>query len=266
MAKFNVDKPVESIKPFLPEERHKFINLCILTKVSVKMMTPAAEDQNGVPSTYEYAGIEIPTLVFEFKQIRPEGDDTERVSIYTEKPCVINKKDGGVIADKDIKMILDQMFDRILHIHNSLKKNVNYKEMKNSEVPELKETVAVPERLASYTAFFQYIADSFNIGKNNLPIYKDEKGKPVLLWLKLIANYPDGKYLTLPTFVGKGFIEMFNIKYPHSSLTFDGKETYVTKSGTATTTKSSGANGASAAEPAGDEISKDLQDILDGKM
>lgn len=264
MAKFDVDKVVEGLKPFLPEEKYKFINLCKLNKVSVKMVKAATEDDKGVPSTYEYAGIEIPNLVFEFQQIRPDGDDSERFYIHAEKPCVINKKDGGIVTDKEISGIITQMFDRILHIHKAFAKSVNYKDMKNAEVPELKETAAIADRIASYVAFFEYIAASFNSGKiPTIPIYKDDKQKSVLLWLKLVANYPDGKYLTIPGFVGKGFIEMFKLTYPHSSLTFTGKETYVIKQASQSGAKASTSGAATQSEAANEEVSADLQAIID---
>lgn len=273
MAKINVNKVVENVKPFQPEEKYGNMSLGKLNRVYIKFTETPAEKEDGTVSTYDYAGKKLPMLAFEFQQVYAEGDGPDRFHTHYEKPIVITKNDGGLVADKDIEAMLTQQFDRILHIHRAFAKSPNFIALNESNIPEIKETIGVDERLESYLAFYQWVVDSFNNGKGlvqgskeeHIPIFRNEKNASILLWIKLVANYGDNKYLTFPSFVGRGFLELFNAKYPKPSLMFEGKETWRLK--TAATAAAAPAGGSAPAnnEAGDDEISSDLKDLIEGK-
>lgn len=273
MAKFDVNKTVESLKPFAPEEKYGHMSIAKINSVKVVMTEAKTEDDKGIASTYEYAGCKVPNLVFEFQQVFTEADAPERFHFHYEKPVVTLKNDGTLVTDENINILLTQMFDRILHIYKTFSKSPNYKPFVEKEIPEILETAAIDVRLESYTKFFEYIAKCFNEGKaiegkdgkvEYLPVYKDDKKKSVLVWLKLIANYPDNKRLVLPNFIGKGFIEVFKASYPKPSIMFEGKETYILKTINDSASKGSSAKGGATAATSDDEdISDDLKSIIE---
>ena len=269
MAKINVNKVVEKVKPFQPDERYGFMSLGKLNKVFINFVETPAEKADGTISTYEYAGKKVPMLTFEFQQVYAEGDGPDRFYTHYEKPIVILKNDGGLVTDKDIETMLTQQFDRILHIHGVYSKSPNFLPLDAATAPEIKETVGVDERLESYLAFYQWVVDAFNKGKGvnptnkeeKLPIFRNEKNHPMTLWIKLIANYGDNKYLVFPTFIGRGFIELFNPKYPKPSLMFEGKETWKIKTAATAATKTTSETTTDSPDGV-EELSDDLKELI----
>ena len=269
MAKINVNKVVERVKPFQPDERYGFMSLGKLNKVFINIIESPSEKEDGTPSTYEYAGKKVPMLTFEFQQVYAEGDGPDRFHTHYEKPLVLLKNDGGLVADADIEAMLTQQFDRILHIHGAFSKSPNFVALDAATAPEIKETAGVDERLESYLAFYQWVVDAFNKGKGvnpsnkaeKLPIFRNETNHPLKVWLKLVANYGDNKYLVFPTFIGRGFIELFNPKYPKPSLMFEGKETWKIKTAATAAAKSTTETTTDISEN-GEELSDDLKELI----
>lgn len=272
--KINTTKDVAKRKLFLPEEKTNFIPLAMLESVTVVETEMPIADDKGVPSTYEYAGFMLPSLQFTFKQAFAEEDAPERYLQHVEKPMALKNKDGELIDDKTIESVIQGSFDRIRHIYeDGFKKSPNYKAVDWSKLPELKEKADVQERLESYKAFYEFIADAFNKGKvigvagsansTQLPVFMATPTKHVYVWLKVIAHMPDMAYLCLPTYIGRGFVEPFSEKYPKPTIYFEGKETYVLSKGK---TKSANADGGAAANLDSDEseMSPDLQKLING--
>lgn len=62
-------------------------------------------------------------------------------------------------------------------------------------------------RIAQWKAFCEFFVKAFNVGKEGKPVFLDEKGEPIVVWMKLLAHYGDRKYLCTPGFVGQGYVE-----------------------------------------------------------
>ena len=70
-------------------------------------------------------------------------------------------------------------------------------------------------RIAQWKAFCEFFVKAFNVGKDGKPVFLDEKGEPIVVWMKLLAHYGDRKYLCTPGFVGQGYVErVINGKKP----------------------------------------------------
>jgi len=204
--KFDVNKEVGSPLGFKPDE--KLNNLCLgeLLSVEVEKNLAPKEKENGEISRYDYAGFELPSLVFKFKQLKVTED---RFFQHRESVIISTMNDGTPMNPKTLSNLYESMWDRIKHLMDTFVASANYKAIK--KLPEINENATPEERVAQFTAFFTAIADFFNHGTDGLPIYKNEKGN-IPLMMKLVANYPDRKYLAFPTFVGKRFIEVAKFK------------------------------------------------------
>ena len=122
------------------------------------------------------------------------------------------RTDGSPIEDTTLGALYESMWDRIKHIHDAFSAAPNYKAIES--LPSINEHGEAAKRVEQFTKFFQAIADAFNEGKGGKPIFVDAEGKTLPLWMKLIAEYKEGKWLQFPTFVGEGFIELYKPGVP----------------------------------------------------
>jgi len=227
--KFDSKKQVTNKLKFKPD--HEFNNLCLGKLLNVEVTKNKHEkfDEKGKESTWEYAGMMIPNLVFSFKQVHREEsfDKAERFYDHREGIITQTKRNGEPIEMKKVMEMYEAMWDRIKHIHDAFQSSPNYKPF--GDIPEIDEKADAATRLEQITKFFDFVAASFNKGKNDKPIYVDTNDQPIILWMKLLPEYKEGKYLTFPTFVGEGFIERYvngvkptiEVK-PHESVELTG--------------------------------------------
>jgi hypothetical protein len=255
--KFDVNKEVTAKLRFKPVP--ELGNLCIgeLHAVVFKETEVAKVDDKGVERDYEYAGFKVPRLELEFKQSKTKPADPDRY--YTHQIRIIGskKKDGSPIPEETLTNLYMTMWDQIKHIHDAFKGTVNYEPL--SKIPTIDEYGPAEQRITQFAKFFKRLEECFNKGKEDKPIFVDDKGKPFKLWMKLVAEYKEGKYLTFPTFVGQGFIERYKTGVP-SVLEIKPNETiHLSGSGGAAkpTTQSIG-------NETQEEIGDDLKDLLKG--
>jgi hypothetical protein len=221
---FNADIDVRSKLGFKPD---KNINngLCLGNLIKVTVETYHAEliNENGIASNYEYKGLDIPRLKFEFQQLIGSipGDNNERFLTIDETPIVSIKSDGTTVDNKKINSMWGSMWDRIIEIHNTFKNCPNFLPIDKKTLGDITIDPNDPSevRIVAITKFFQFIANSFNVGKNGNAIYVDDKGKFILCWMKLLPNYSSRKYYTFPTYVNQGFIEAVKYDSKGSKLT-----------------------------------------------
>lgn len=206
--KFNAKKEVTNRLKFKPIK--EFDDLCLghLEDVRVEINEVKKVNDKGQESTWEYAGNMIPQLVFEFKNDAFKDEKVvDRYYLHRERIIGAVHSDGSPIADTKLEGMYGSMWDRIKHIHDAYSGSPNYKPF-DDEVPEINEKATVEERVKQFTKFFKFVADAFNKGADGqTPIYKSA-GKPIVMNMKLVAEYKEGKYLAFPTFVGEGFIEV----------------------------------------------------------
>jgi hypothetical protein len=157
-------------------------------------------DENGVRSSWEYAGLAIPSLKLTFQEQPTKEDPFERFYEHYFTVFTNVKKDGTVVKRSDIFSHYEREYKQLRHIANAFKTNANYDQ--NAKVADLSPFIENPaERLENLTKYFQSWA--------TLLSGKDGKGfGGQLIWLVLIAS-STGTYYTLPSYVGQGFIEKF---------------------------------------------------------
>ena len=230
-------------------------NLCLgtLQKVEVTMNEVPKFKDDGSESMFEYAGHTLPSLKFVFKNhLRKEDKDrAERFFTYVESVIISKKNDGTPMDTKVLTNLYEQMWDRLKHIHDAYSNEENYKPF--GELPEIDETADVDVRVTQFTKFFKTVADAFNKGKGGKAIFTDKEGNGLPVAIKLLANYPSGKWLTIPNFVGEGFIERF---IPGRPLTIEVKpgESVALKGGKVS---DSGGSGVSSSD-----VPKEIMDML----
>lgn len=212
--KFDPKKDVTRSLKFKPLE--DLGNLCLgtLEKAEVIMNDVPKFKNDGSESPYEFAGHTVPSLRFTFKNFLREDDKdrAERWFNFVESVIIYKKNDGTPMKQKDLESIYEQMWDRIKHIHDAYKNDVNYKPF--GELPEIDEKADVEARIIQFTKFFKAIAEAFNKGKNDKPIFVDQDDNSLPVALKLVPEYQTGKWLTFPTYVGEGFIERYHKGVP----------------------------------------------------
>ena len=226
--KFDAKKEVTNKLKFKPNPELNNLTLAIIESVEVvKNEVPKVNDK-GQEATWEYAGHTLPTLTIRFKQHHRKNDidKAERFLTYRENIIGAVKSNGDAIDDSVLVALYEAMWDRIKHIHDAFAGTANYKEF--SDLPEINERGKVEDRVKQFTAFFEAVARGFNEGKNSAPVYQVE-GKPIIVWLKVVSEYREGKYLTIPTFVGEGFIEKYNPDVP-PTIELKPNETVVLRS------------------------------------
>lgn len=206
--KFDANKEVTNKLKFKPVPELNNLSLATVESVEVVMTEVPKVNDKGQESTWEYAGHTLPSLNIKFKQYHGKDATDKADRFFTFRESIIGaiKKTGDAIADNVLTALYEAMWDRIKHIHDTFAGTPNYKGF--GELPEINERGKVEDRVKQFTVFFNAIARAFNEGKGGKPIYVIED-KPVICWLKLLAEYSEGKYLTNPTFVGEGFIEKF---------------------------------------------------------
>ncbi len=213
-----------SIKP-VPE----LGNLVPGALVSVEVIETQVEKirEDGSENTWEYAGFKIPALMFTFKQSKSNPNDRDRILNYVESIITFRTKDGMPVPMETIENLFTQMNDRIVHIHDAYKNDINYTTLSDFEFDEKGDTKS---RIESFKNFFLNIADSFNKGKNQKPIYLGKDDKLLPLYIKVLPDYNTKSFYTLPSFVRKGFIERANGQKPNIELTASEKASFELRS------------------------------------
>lgn len=228
MIKFDVNKEVTSKLRFEPLPA--FNKLCIgkLMEVRVDENEAPTEDRDGNPSTWEFAGCMLPTLVFAFENhiIKGKTDDFERHYEMRESIIGNQSKDRSDMDKKKVANFYENMWDRVKHIHDAYEKEPNFKAIKT--LPDIDESVAPNERAKQFKKFFEAIAKLFNEGTDKKPIFLTPKGLPIVMFMKLVATYASqGKALGFDSYVKDGFIQKFLMVngQPVTSLKIKGNET-----------------------------------------
>lgn len=195
-----IGESVESKLKFKP--RPELDNLCrgFLIKAEVIMNEAKLVDENGIQSTWEYAGFMVPTLHLEFAQEPTKEDPNERFyDMYIRAFTNITKKNEEIARDKIIEHYQNE-YMILRHIANAFKTAKNY-DPKAAPIQFDFLNTNIKERLESITAYFESWVKIFNgvdgTGFSRFP-----------LTMKLIAS-STGTYLTFPSYVREGFIEKF---------------------------------------------------------
>lgn len=196
------NKVVERELGFKPRINLK--NLCVGTIESVKIEKHTTEkyDENGAEKGYEYAGMEIPSLLIRFRQIPTKDDPANRYFNYRVTIISSKDKEGRDIDQDKVIALWKRTYEQLRHITNAF---VGLKGYVDTESCPGVDIAASPEtKVEQFEAFLQYFVDILTreVEDTKKPLFEG-----VNLYMKLVAEYKYGKYLTFPNFVGRGFIE-----------------------------------------------------------
>jgi hypothetical protein len=227
MIKFNVNEDVTSKLKFKPNPTLNNLCLGTLENVSVQYSDIEAVDNKGVKKDWEFSGMKIPRLVFEFKNVVADTDvdKAERTFIHSESVITITKNTGEKVEKKTVNDLYHAMWKRIKHIHDAYKDSPNFVAIKT--LPEMIDDGTAQERAKNFDEFFTAIAAVFS-NKEGKKIYQNAKEQGIITFMKLVA-LKDNKYLTFPTYVGEGFIEAYKEGVP-PTIELKPSETVVIKS------------------------------------
>ncbi len=244
--KIDVNQSVTSRLSFEPTPEYN--NLCLGYLKEVRF----EETESDSTAKWEFAGMTVPRIVFEFEQLKDQYNNRDRYYVHSELPVTITKSNGEERKETDIVRSYTEMWRRLKHIHDAYAKSANFSPI--NENPEFDPSLPEGERLDQIKAFFKYMAKAFNVGKDKeTPIFEPNGGdkRTNLVAMKLIATGQKGNRLAFPTFVGKGFIEpaAFTNSKLDVTLKFGPNETV--QLGQVSMPSGSGSN---AAEEIGDDI------------
>ena len=145
-------------------------------------------------------------------------------------------------------------FDQLQHIVNSMVGIPGFTD--DEAVPGIDIEANVEVRIKQFRAFYTHFLNTIK-GNDEKPYYKG-----VGFYLKLVANYGTRKYLAIPNFVGRGFIERILPKV-NPSIALEPNETVVlAKDVSASKTEKAIANGSVPIDNGG--IDPEVQKIIDG--
>lgn len=200
-------------KKFKPRE--EFNNLCQahLVSVEIKETETPKVDENGVASTYEYAGIPVPTIVFRYKEEPVPDDEVDRFYTDSFRIVTTRKTDGTAVDVKTFTSLITEAYRNCRHRLDAYIGCPNFVEPGFPQPIDM--NADINGRIAQWKAFCEFFVKAFNVGKEGKPVFLDEKGEPIVVWMKLLAHYGDRKYLCTPGFVGQGYVErVINGKKP----------------------------------------------------
>ena len=213
--KFDSSKKVTRDLKFKPIP--ELDNLCLghIQKVEIVDIENRVTNDKGQESKYEYAGLTEPRIKFTFKNdgLGAKQPDEDRYHYHIEKPIISIKNNGEEMSEQALENLYMQMFDRLKHIYDAYEGTGNFKTMP-STIPEINEKAPAKERINQFREFFEFFVNIFNTGadkENPVFVDKDKDGNlvNVVMVMKLVAEYREGKWLEFPTFVGEGFIERY---------------------------------------------------------
>lgn len=214
--KFKGKKQVTQDLGFKPQEELDFLTKGHLVSVKVVEKKVEKKKDDGSDNLWEYAGFTVPHLQFTFIQAKKDKNERNRVLNHVENVITFKSNEGVAIDMSVIESLFEQMNDRVVHIHDAFKDEGNYAPMPDFEFSQ---GATIKERLEAFKVLFENIAQAFNVGLNDKPLYIDKDGKPVPLYIKILPEYKRGTYYTLPTYVNKGFIERCHGSKPFIELT-----------------------------------------------
>jgi len=192
-----IGSEVESKLRFKPRLHLNNLTQGRLVNAELTLYDAPNVDKNNLPSTWEYRGLTIPTLHLTFIQEKTTEDPALRyLDIYC-SPFAGVTKTGEAIEPAKIRKHYEFEYLRLRHIANAFKGHANYFEFENVGFDPFLDPI---ERLAGIIKYYEAWVRVFK-GKDGSG-YASQLNN-----IKVVANSQSGTYLSLPDFVGDGFIE-----------------------------------------------------------
>lgn len=232
LISIDINKSITKMPKFEPLKAYH--DLCIgkLVKVEVVMRDIAATKENGDVSTYEFAGMQIPRLLFTFhNHLIPGVDEVEREFVKAYDVIGFQSEADGGKPLENYKLVYNGMFEQITHMMQYY--NTQHKGLASPAIPGIVPNAPTQTRLTQFVACFQAVAGWFNSANNGKPVFLDAAAKPIISAIKLVTKTKtngDGKsYKTLdfPSYLKEGFIAKFKSLSVAPAIKLSGNETTV---------------------------------------
>lgn len=193
--KLDFNKEVKSNLKFKPDFNvNEGTVLCTLDKVYIR------ETKYKEGTDAEFAGKTVYALAMDFKSVRMNEVEPERyhTHVFNVPPSASSELD----PDK-IDGMIERLGDQIIHIVNEYAKTPNF--LGYPKGIDFKNGIKdVEEHLEAYRVEFEKFVKFFNEGGKDGSSLIDN----VEVYLKVLPDYKERKYYTIPTFVQEGFIEV----------------------------------------------------------
>lgn len=201
-----LDANVESRQGFKPNPM-LYNGLCIgtITKCEIEEHEVPKQLADGTPSSWDMAGFKTYQLVIEFKQVLENKDKTERYITLRETIVSSKKNTGEDVTPKVWYSLQKAQFDRLQHIVNALDKGKLGKASTNIKDLDLEYADTPEVRIAKVKKFFEHFVTQIN-GTD-----KTKRWEGAKFWMRVVSEPTKGTYYVIPSFVGKGFIEVLNV-------------------------------------------------------
>jgi len=181
-------------------------NLCSLRLLNVSVTEQVSTDSKEV---YEYHGMNVPNLVFEFAQDHSDG--IERFLTWAIKPVVSIMNDGSINPSKTRNSIYLGQYKHVRHIYDAFTSLPNTIPMDKLKLPELViDGVPKEQHLKDVKKWYQAMATWF-VDKDKKPIYTNVNGDGYKLLTKCIIN-KNAKTIDIPQYINDGFIELLKME------------------------------------------------------
>ena len=181
-------------------------NLCSLRLTNVSF---SEQVSNESKEEYEYHGMLLPNLVFEFEQDHSDG--IARFLTFVIKPVVAIKNDGSINPTKTRNSIYLGQYKHVRHIYDAFTSLPNTVPMNKLKLPALNiDGVTKGQHLKDIKKWYQAMAAWF-IGVDKTAIYTNANEEAYKLIAKLIIN-KNAKTIDIPQYINDGFIELLKME------------------------------------------------------
>lgn len=179
--------------------------------------------KDGDDSKSTFKGLKVPRLSFHFSSL--DVNASQRAHVYktfTPVESTVNTMPGGTEAWKVEGAILGYI-KHFLDVYFLKGRELTESEVESLILPldDVTEDgefnpLEQEEVVKAYETLFVNVAKLFNTGNAGKPVYKSDKGTPIITWLKLLSCYKaknawkhiDNGNLGFSSFVGEGVIEI----------------------------------------------------------
>jgi len=188
--------------------------ICMANIVSVELVEHDVPKANadGVPSTWEFAGLKTYSLDITYKQINPNAKDaSERFLVQKESIVSAKMSNGDSLEVKTWNSLIMNTFNRLQHVVNALDKGGILPKSKNIGDVNISFDDSAEMRISKMKKVFEH----FYLQLTGNPAFPKADYVPVKpryegvdLWLKVIADVKTNKFYKVPDYVQKGFVEV----------------------------------------------------------
>lgn len=215
------DKIVERELSIKPDEALGGLSLVTIEKVSLETVdAPKINPETQVENLWNFAGHTLTNLLIRFKQIPTDKNPKPRYFNLKFRPVPTVGKNGLPIEQKTVINLIKQQYQQLQHIANAMNGLKGFSDVNTA--PGIDPQADTETLISQFNEFYKHFASTIN-GTEETPCYKNAS-----FYLKLVADHSTHTYLTIPSFIGRGFLERV-INKANPSIALEPNETIVLK-------------------------------------